>query len=68
VVVVQGEEREKIADAAVKAMHGKGQVKEVYRGKLDLAIEVAMNEGLNLADIEVEHNALVSGHISSFLL
>jgi predicted PhzF superfamily epimerase YddE/YHI9 len=67
VVVIQGEEREKIAAAAVKAMRGKGQVKEVYLGSFYLAIEVTMNEGVNLAAVEVEHNALVSNNrVSSF--
>jgi PhzF family phenazine biosynthesis protein len=59
VTVIEGEERAKIEKAAVASMRGQGKVKAVYRGNLDLAIEVVMNDGVNLADLDVEHNALV---------
>jgi predicted PhzF superfamily epimerase YddE/YHI9 len=57
--VIEGAEREKIEKAAIASMHGKGSVKGVYRGNHDVAIEVVMNDGVNLADLDVDHNALV---------
>jgi predicted PhzF superfamily epimerase YddE/YHI9 len=66
VVVVQGEAREKIANAVTKAVLGNCQVKEVYSGRSNVAIELTMNECVNLADLQVDHSALVSIHISSF--
>jgi predicted PhzF superfamily epimerase YddE/YHI9 len=56
-----GEEWSVIEKAAMKAMREQGTVKAIYRGNLDLAIEVDMKPGVGLADLDLDINALVSG-------
>jgi hypothetical protein len=66
---IHGEERSRIEKAALAAIHEQGQVKDVYRGRFDLVIELVMNDGVHLADVSVDANSLVrtshSNHATS---
>jgi hypothetical protein len=57
---IHGEERSTIEKAALAAIHEQGRVKDVYRGRFDLVIELVMNDGVHLADVSVDANSLVS--------
>jgi predicted PhzF superfamily epimerase YddE/YHI9 len=57
--VLQGAEREKIANAVTAAIDGRGQVKGVWRGRLDVCVELAMHDGIHLGDIPVDYKPLV---------
>jgi PhzF family phenazine biosynthesis protein len=59
VTLEHGEEWSAIAKAAMKTMREQGAVKAIYRGNLDLAIEVDMKPGVGLADLDLDINALV---------
>jgi PhzF family phenazine biosynthesis protein len=61
VSAVHEEDRVKIEKAAVLAVRGRGRVRDVHRGRFDLVIELTMHDGANLADMDVDPNALVSG-------
>jgi predicted PhzF superfamily epimerase YddE/YHI9 len=60
VQALEGAEREKVTEAALKAIGGQGQVKGVWRGRLDVCIEFEMNQGVKLGDVPVDHSCLVS--------
>jgi PhzF family phenazine biosynthesis protein len=57
---VEGEERLKIEKAALASIRGQGRVKTIFRGNFDVIIEVVMDGDVNLADLDVIHNELVS--------
>jgi hypothetical protein len=60
VQALEGAEREKVTEAVLKAIGGQGQVKGVWRGRLDVCIEFEMNQGVKLGDVPVDHSCLVS--------
>jgi PhzF family phenazine biosynthesis protein len=56
----QGDVRVKIEKAAIASVRGQGRVKGVQLGRWYLTIELEMDKNVNLADVEVLPNELVS--------
>jgi hypothetical protein len=56
---VEGDERTTLSDKVKKALGGKVEVLDMYRGRLDVVVELKMLDGANLADLDVEYNQLV---------
>jgi hypothetical protein len=52
-------ERKTLEEKAIKSIQGKGRVVGVYRGRLDTVVELEMDSGVVLADVDVDVNALV---------
>jgi predicted PhzF superfamily epimerase YddE/YHI9 len=52
-------EWEEIEKAALASLHGLARVRGVYRGRYDVTIEVIMNNGVRLDEVDVNHHALV---------
>jgi predicted PhzF superfamily epimerase YddE/YHI9 len=61
--VVEGEERVEVEKAISKVTRGTGHVKQVYRGRLDLVVELVSSDSAPLADrlasLDVDHSPLV---------
>jgi hypothetical protein len=50
---------EPCAEAVDEALRGKATLKRVVHGRLDVLLEIELNDGVNLAELDVKQTAFV---------